>query len=491
MGAMKRKAKPEVAVVVPLEDPRGEVVEHLRTWTRHQELPRDRFQMILGADGKHPEFEERVTAELADQDELVRVPGASLMGLYDAGARAATAPVLVLTEAHVRAEPGCLAAVAEAFAREPDLDAATIKQLQSTTRGISTLSERWFARCFEAWDREDWVRFNTTGVAITGEAYARVGGLEHLGLYAPSLLSARLDEQGVRIAHLEDAVLTHELEDDMAYSLELGANFARGECIVRREQDPEFCERYFGPAGLWERRHAYRHEIAGSMVAALTSAIRRSPGDRRWLARELAVRVPARVAGARPRLAWERATTRLHQAVAAAERLPEETRWRSYVQAQEGTVRGVQLEELAKENGMPPAPASGDGIEAVRLDGILIGAHGLEREGDREFRWAEPVALVRLGPLGGDTVLRIETGGLRGDPLGYLHGAYAGSSPVPRELVSSDGETLEIRLPQGLAATGATTGLVLISRPLVPTRNGSTDDRRLGMPVSAIELSSA
>ena len=485
-------SSPELAVIIPLEDPRGDVVKHLRTWTRSQTLPRERFQVILGADGRHPEFERQVASELAPQDEIVVAPGAPLMGLYDAGASAAQAPVLLFTEAHVRAEPECLAVVAQAFAVDSDLDAATLTHVQSPSDGISPLSERWFARSFDEWDRAGWIRLNTTAVALRGETYTRVGGLdERLGLYAPSLMSAHLADQGARIKHLEDAVITHELETEMAFALELGADFARGECIVRREQSPEFCERYFGPPGLWERRYAYSGEVARPVVDALRSAISNHPRDRRWLSRELAARMPARLAGARPRLAWERTTARLHQTMAAAWVIPFETRWRSYVSAQHRTVRATQLEEIAGERWLPPADSSAGAIGASDLDGVLIGTQGLEEGSDRSFRWTEPVALLRVSSPANSAVLRLETGGLRGDPSGYLLGVYAGSMQIPRDLIASNGEAVEVRLSPRFASAAADSGLVIISRPLVPSRNGSSDRRRLGMPVVELELSPA
>jgi hypothetical protein len=479
---------PDLAVVIPLEDPRGDVVEHLRTWTQSQTLPRERFQVVLGADGRHPGFERQVAAELAPQDEVVSAPGASLMGLYDAAARAATAPLLVLTEAHVRAEPGCLGAVAEAFAADKKLDVATLTNLQTASSGISPLSKRWLEQAYGEWERAGWMRVSVTGFAIRGDAYARAGGLDsRLGTFASSLLSARLDEQGARSTHLDQAVLSHELEDEMGYSLELGGDYARGGSIVRREQDPEFCERYFGPAGLWGRRHAYRDEFARPMVAALRSAIRHSRPDAVWLTRELAVRLPARVGGSRPRWAWERITTRVHRALAAAP-IPDNARWRSYATAQEANFRAVQLAESAAENGMPPAPAGG-AIGAERLDGVLIGSHALEEHGGQSFRWTEPVALLRLAPPAEGAVLRVETAGVRGAPLDYLQGAYVGSMPLPREQITGDDETLEVRLPPRFARAAADSGLVLISRPLVPSHDGSSDRRRLGMPVVELELS--
>jgi hypothetical protein len=481
---------PELALVIPLEDPRGDIAEHLRTWTQGQTLPRERFQVVLGADGRHPEFERQAAAELGPQDELVSVPGASPMGLYDAAARAATAPLLVLTEAHVRADPGCLDAVVEAFA-DGELDVATLTNLQTASSGISPLSKRWLEQAYGEWEHAGWMRVSVTGFAVRGEVYERAGGIDaRLGPFASSLLSARLDEEGARSAHLDRAVLSHELEQEMGYALELGGEFARGVCVVRREQDPEFCEHYFGPAGLWGRRYAYRHEVARPMVAALRSAIRHNRRDAVWLTRELAVRLPARIAGSRPRWTWERITTHVHHAVAAVAAVPAEARWRSYSAAQEANFRAVQLEESAGENGMPPAPGGGM-IGAERLDGVLIGTHALEVQGSRSFRWTEPVALLRLAPPADGATLRVETAGVRGAPLDYLQGAYIGSRPLSPEHLTGDDEALEIRLPPHLSRAAADSGLVLISRPLVPSHDGSNDRRRLGIPVVELELQPA
>jgi hypothetical protein len=227
------------------------------------------------------------------------------------------------------------------------------------------------------------------------------------------------------------------------------------------------------------------------MVSAVGAAIRKSPRDAGWLSRELMARVPAQVAGTRPRRLWEWATTRFHQVAAATPLLPDEARWRSYATAHERNIRAIQLEEMAKENGAHAQAAAGGPIGAERLDGVLIGTYGVEAQHDRRFRWTEPVALLRLVPSPDGSVLRLETGGLRGDPLGYLQGVYAGSLPLPSELVTGDGEALEIRLSAQFASAAADSGLVLVCRPLVPSRDGSTDARRLGMPVSELELKPA
>jgi Glycosyltransferase like family 2 len=483
----------EVAVIVPLEDPRGDVVEHLRTWTHGQVLARERYQLVVGASGEHPEFERRVAELLAPQDAIVPAPGASLMGLYEAAARAARAPVLVLTEAHCSAEPECLAAVTDAFETDRELDAATLEYWQNASTDVGELSKRWFARVFEAWDRAGWARLEVAGSAIRTEAYARAGGLDpRLELFAGAFMSARLQEQGARVAHLERAVVKHELEDEMGHSLSLSRSYALGECTARAEHDPEFCERHFGPAGLWGRRLAYRPEIARPMVAALTSAARQSPRDEGWLARELVARLPARLAGTRLRRAWERSAAALHRAVADSDLFPVEVRWRSYVAAHEATVRASQLRWSAQQNGLPTPPvAPGGGLGAERLDGVLVGAHGLERERGRRFRWTEPVALLRMVPPAEGALLRVDTGGLRGPPLDHLLGIYVAGEPLPPEQISGDEEALEARLPARFAQRAAGAGIVLVCRPFVPSRAGSTDRRRLGIPVVELAISPA
>jgi hypothetical protein len=482
----------EVAVIVPLEDPRGDVVEHLRSWTDHQTLERERYQLVAGADGEHPEFERRVAEILEPQDTIVTLPGAALMTLYDAAARAAQARVLVFTEAHCHAEPDCLATVAERFAAEPELDGAMFHHRQGVSGDFGRLSERWFERSHALWEQTPWTRLKIGGAAIRAEAYVRAGGIDpEMDLFAPFFLSARLDQQGGRVEHLEEAVITHVLEEAMGEDLQHSGRYARGECLARAKHDPAFMQRYFGSGDLWERRLSYRPEVSRALIVALVAAARRSPRDAGWLAREVAARLPSGVAGPRPRSAWERALTGLHRRVTDSELLPFERRWQSYISATEHILKAIELEQGSAENG-GTATRAGSGVHsAEQLDGVIAGTYGLEGERNRRFRWTEPSALVRLEPPAKGALLRLDTAGLRGAPLGYLHGVYAGALQLPPQLITGDDEALELRLPPEFARAAADSGLVLICRPFIPSRDGSSDRRRLGMPVVELELGAA
>jgi hypothetical protein len=495
----------EIAVIVPLEDPRGDVVEHLRGWTDRQTLDRERYQLVAGADGRHPDFERAVSEILQPQDEIVGVSGStssgrrsesdgyiSLMELYDAAARAARAEVLVFTEAHVHADPGCLEAVAERFGAEPELAAAMFNHSEVAYSEFAKLSARWFDRCHAMWDSDDWIRLKIGGAAIRPDAYARAGGLDpKMELFAPFFLSARIDEQGGRVEQLEEARIAHVQDDEMAQDLQHTRSHARGECLARAKHDPEFIRRYFGPAGLWERRLAYRPEVSRALVAALVAAAKRNPGDAGWLGRELAAHLPASLAGGRIRGTWEKAVAAGQGKVANSELFPFETRWRGYIASTEHAVNAVEVEEGTRMNGGPGPGAAVGTLHAAVLGSVIAGVYGLERAGQQLFRWTEPAALLRLSANVGSATLRLETGGLRGAPLDYLRGIYISGRPLPAELISARGTGLEVRLPDLYSEAAADSGLVLISRPLVPARDGSSDRRRLGMPLVTMELSPA
>jgi hypothetical protein len=477
---------PALAVVVPLEDPRGDVVEHLRSWTDHQTLDRDRYQLVAGVDGEHPAFERQVAEILQQQDMIVNVPGGSLMRLYDTAARAARAPVLVLTEAHCHAEPDCLAAVSERFV-DPGIDAVMFHHRHGTSGDFGRLSARWFDRCHALWEDDEWIRLKIGGCAIRAEAYAGAGGLDpELELFAPFLLSARVHQQGGHAEHLEEAVITHVMEETMQEDLEHTRSHARGECAAREKHDSQFMERYFGPAGLWERRLGYRPDANRELIAALISATVRSPRDAGWLGRELIARLPAGVAGARPRLAWEAGLAAVHRRLTDSAMLPFERRWRSYLAATEHAVSAVELMQGIGGNDRAGEHAVDGPLGAEDLDEVLIGGFGLEQAEGRRFRWIEPSALIRLAPSAAGRTLRIDTGGLRGAPLDYLRGCQIARRPLPPELISGDEEALEVRLPADPELV-ADSGLVLLCQPL----NGSGDRRRLGMPVVRLELLAA
>jgi hypothetical protein len=190
--------------------------------------------------------------------------------------------------------------------------------------------------------------------------------------------------------------------------------------------------------------------------------------------------------GAAPRAALDRLAITLDEVAVDRLPLPARWRWARYLRAHARVVRQAGLEWLASQGPLPAAaPAPGrwpiDRIGPAEISGV----HGLEEHGGRLFRWTEPVVLVRMA-LAEAHELRIETGGIRGDPLQALLAVVVGGRVLPRELSTSDGEgSLVVRLPAAWAAA-ARGGVVLVCSPLCPARAGSTDRRSLGLPVLSI-----
>src|SRR5262245_17034183 len=108
---------PEISVVFPLVDARGDPQERVRTWTHRQTLARDRYQVIAVGDGSDPRMEAQVASLLASHDRLIRHPTRNFIELYDVGIRAAEGQLLVITEHHCMADPDCLTEVAAYFQR--------------------------------------------------------------------------------------------------------------------------------------------------------------------------------------------------------------------------------------------------------------------------------------------------------------------------------------------------------------------------------------
>src|SRR5712692_1796687 len=180
----RESADPTIAVLVPLEDTRGDVAEHLRTWTHGQTLERDRFQVVIASDASDEEGDRALETLLAPQDALVRAAGANLVDLWNAAAARADAEWIVLTEAHCLGARDCLAALMRAVARDPTLDAVSLDHGHQSENHGGVLGERWFRDLNAAWDRADWRYLNFVGVAVRRSVFDAVGGLDaELGLF--------------------------------------------------------------------------------------------------------------------------------------------------------------------------------------------------------------------------------------------------------------------------------------------------------------------
>jgi hypothetical protein len=96
--------------------------------------------------------------------------------------------------------------------------------------------------------------------------------------------------------------------------------------------------------------------------------------------------------------------------------------------------------------------------------------------------------MIRIAPRQTACELRLETGGIRGDPLAFLIAVVIAGRALPGKYCTSDDKgTLTIHLPAAFAAA-ANDGVVLLCDPLSPARAGMADGRTLGLPVTSIAI---
>ena len=486
---------PELSVLVPLEDTRGEAAEHVRTWTHEQSLPRDRYQMVIASPADDGSQESAIEDLLAPQDVLERVPGGRLQELWNAAAARAEADWLVLTESHCEADPACLAAIARAIADSPENEAFTLQHGHISVNDIAELCARWFGVIYDGWSQPgEWARLNLVGVAIRRDAFERMGRLDaRYGGFSAPLLSARLQEQGGRVGHIGDALVLHVHNEDIRDHHRFSVDYAIGECETRTREDRVFCERYFGPNYEWTNRQRYHPVLARHRARVLASSAGRAVLGRReeipWLLRELGGAATGAVAGVRGRLARERVGFRIRELLARRLRLAPEARWRSFLEAHDRVVVLARLEWIRhrSEPLAPPEPIEGE----VPVEGLghqtLIGVYGLERDGDRWFRWSEPVTVLRFARPREQRVLRIDTGGRHGDPTDRLRAVYVDGRRVSPDAIRGEGSNLLVPLAPG-RVDGDPTTVTILRRPFEPGRSGSGDPRRLGMPIVSVGL---
>ena len=101
--------------MLPLADEHGYGEACLAGWNA-QTHPRPRLQLVVVDPGEDEALERRLRPLLLPHDRWLPVRSSNEAVLYDTGARAAEADVLLLTEAHCVPLPGAAAAVHALFA---------------------------------------------------------------------------------------------------------------------------------------------------------------------------------------------------------------------------------------------------------------------------------------------------------------------------------------------------------------------------------------
>jgi Glycosyl transferase family 2 len=241
---------PELSVVLTLGDHQGHAVECVESWARAQELPRERYEVVVVGSGAERRVEGQVRPLLTEHDRLLRLDSSEELELHDHGARAARGRWLLFTEAHTVAEPSCLSSLLRYLSEHESSQAGAC--IRSTPDGsskpVAKCEQRWYADGFEEWSREgDWRKVTIRGFAIRRDAYLEAGGFEHrFGCFAETAMAATLADRGHRLGYAQQAAIKHYDATDLGQLTGYVREYREGEIAYRATHPPEYCERYFG-----------------------------------------------------------------------------------------------------------------------------------------------------------------------------------------------------------------------------------------------------
>jgi hypothetical protein len=468
---------PRVSVVIPFEDQRTEL-PFLEAWTCSQTAPPDLFEVIAVTGPESPVTPDAIARRLRGHDRLIREPSSLKSRLQHAGMAAAGGDIVLLTEDHVRPEPGCVAAVVAAFDAEPGLDAASLT--------ATNLARTRFGRLEQAFDEaggttappEHWNQVRSRGFAIRREVLESIGGVRaELGEFAEPELATRIHAAAIRVVRLEHAVVAHATSPSRRSIDGAVRGFVRGEVIHLRSTDPSGNDHYFPRSPTYLRTEAMPTDAARRAAVGALAIARAHDGP----VRALALREAARVLVLTPLARAASRADEITNLVAA------HTRPASRAAAFAG-LHGAMLRRhriAAVLAGAAPVLPLGLGEVTddalVRVDGY--GVHGLERSADRTYRWLAPMATFRLDLPTGRHTVELVTGRMR-DLDGVPIAAAVNGTPAA---VGLDGGTVRIDI-DGIPGNGPVELLVLTGRLRdVPPH----ERRRLALPLVAIRITTS
>jgi hypothetical protein len=503
-----QKRSPEISVVFPCVDARGDPEERVRSWTHRQTLSRDRYQVVAVSDGTDPRSDDRISRLLGPQDLLVRHPTRNFLELYDVGLRRAEGRLVVFTEHHCIARSDCLAEVATYF-QQNDVAGACLNVEWVCLNELARIKwqERNQERISYFSEADHWNKFVLAGFAVDRDVLLAAGGLEFpYGLFIEVSTGARLHSLGHRLGTIEKAVVRHLDNNKFREVLDFIRNYTEGEIAYLATNDPEYCQRYFGHVPEWLERYGHSAREGRAMSRRVWQALRtrlRSLDDRqcRESIRILAAELVRQHRGRALPIGFRLAAARLAVTAACARFgfwwFNKPRRARALQDACNGMVRHTRLKCAHRHTlkGERPSirPTADRGrktaVDPGRLDdACLVGFHASESYQGDPFRWTEPVAVFRLDLPPATLQVTIDTRSLRGAACDGLAACFWNDHEIPhRQWIVGDGR-IQFAVARDLFLPDGPQELTLICQPLVPRAVGIADDRRLGLPVFTIEF---
>ena len=477
-------AQPRFSVLIPLIEDRGFAPQCLEGWLQQERIAPEGFELLLLDDGTRGALGAQLQPSLRRQDRVLRAPGVSRSGLYDAGAKASRGDFLLLSESHCVPEPDLLVELDD-YLRTHDYDGACCRSIPVAYNNFARADAVLFEDGFRQFRRPgDWRKVNVHAFALRRDLYHLVGGLkERYRGYAEMVLAADLRDAGVRLGYAAGASVQHHYRVALMEVLEQVDDFVSGEYLYRLDHGSverigfsfiDMCAPQLeSQSALQECLRIEWQRLRADMRRGDFSALGRIYGlTRRWLGEH-------RFGASLARLGVSWAAVRCWLVQSSVQRLPDAYRglWAAAIYA---AWRQCRLTLAAGQ----PAP----GEFRFNIDDLpedwLFGFFPAEPLNGRMFRWTRPVAGIDLPLQPGEYLLTLETGKIRPWP-GSLRFTLCGQ-PIPPECIQFEEEQCRIRLnfPRLTRMGRRTLGLSCLAWDV-------GDVRQLGLPIFGIQCEQA
>jgi hypothetical protein len=488
-------AHPELSVIVPIEDTRGQEEAAVRSLVSEQTLDRDRYEVIVPMPGANQDAERRVAGLLdPERDRAIPSEGLSRYALMNLGAEQARAERLFFIEAHCVAEAECLEEMLEFLAGNHFVGASCASHSKSDSP-IGRYEDDLFGQSLEWLPQPDhWYKTLIHGFAVDREAFEAVGGFQHrFGNFSDIALSAAFDQGGYSLGYAPAAKVRHFYEGELRGTFDYIHDELWGEMAFRAAQPAAEATRYTPDAYEWKVRGTDLLTARRLRRDARRAARRRgTPLRLRLTLLRAAVSRNGRPAlGGRLRAGLARLRLGARWAGMAARLRLRRPSYPAYLRWWEAATRYIRLHHLSGE-GFPPRPwraADGPLDLGSPEDGPLSGFGLVEEFEGAPLRWSGRAAAVELELDPGPHQVTLGVAPVR-DPRDAPTTAVFDGHALADSAVRLHSDRVEIEIDSG-SVDGARDSHSL-SVFTVPGRSYRLRHRRaLGLPVHTISVEPA
>jgi hypothetical protein len=487
----------KISVIIPLPDHRGMALACIESWVQTQRYSREKYEVLVVANGTEPALEQQVKAILSEYDSLIYEDSPVEMALYDTGARQARGEFLFFTESHCLGDPNCLQEITN-FLIERAAVGALCRSEDLSTNWLAALEECLAEDRFKVRSQPDhWYKTAVRGFAIRRELYLAQGGFEaEFGLFAEPLLSARLHSQGYRLSYAEKAVIYHYNTTRLTDLLGSVRDYTYGECAYHAKFPDNPYAQYLGWAPEWSERESYRPETAWALCQIILKQLptffhSKNNALLSYALSKAALRLaPIVLFGSGWLLFQARFALTIGQLQLWLYRFHAQKSCQIYRDYWENKlVRLTRLEFIASylQETQPDWEVLLT-YDLARLGAEhLLGFYPVETYQGQTFRWSTPTALVRVSLPAQNYKVVCRMLAVRAAPSNLL--LFFDGCPITNFTLATDQSAFSFEIKRAMFKPDNNThDLVLFCPPLGSRELNGPDRRDLGLPIKLIEF---